>query len=118
MLVHMAYRHEWNAALERGWYETGSLVSDGFIHCSTLEQVLIPANSMYRGVQDLVLLCLDTAAIAAPIVYEDCYDAGQEFPHVYGPLNLEAVLHVVEFPPNADGSFTLPTGLEGLGIRG
>ena len=108
MLLHIAHRDEWAQALERGRYEAESLAGDGFIHCSTPAQVLIPANQIYRGQTDLVLLCMDSDLITAPIVYEDCYESGHEFPHVYGPINLEAVLKVLEFPPNPDGSFSLP----------
>ena len=108
MLLHIAHRDEWAQALELGRYEAESLAGDGFIHCSTAAQVLIPANQIYRGQSDLVLLCMDPALITAPIVYEDCYESGHEFPHVYGPINLEAVLQVLEFPPDADGSFSLP----------
>lgn len=46
--------------------------------------------------------------MSAEVVYEDCYETGTKFPHIYGPLNLEAVLGVVDFPANADGSFSLP----------
>jgi uncharacterized protein (DUF952 family) len=120
MLLHISHRDEWAQALEAGRYEAASLTSDGFIHCSTPAQLLIPANAIYRGQRDLVLLCMDPALISAPIVYEDCYESGHEFPHVYGPINLEAVIQVVEFPPNADGSFSLPAGIaadEGVSSR-
>jgi uncharacterized protein (DUF952 family) len=111
MLLHITHRDSWAQALEVGRYEAASLTGDGFIHCSTPAQLLIPANAIYRGQRDLVLLCMDPALISAPIVYEDCYESGHEFPHVYGPINLEAVLQVLEFPPNADGSFSLPAGI-------
>jgi uncharacterized protein (DUF952 family) len=46
-----------------------------------------------------------------PVVYEDCYDSGQAFPHIYGPLNVDAVVNVVDFPPGKDGFFSLPAGI-------
>lgn len=60
----------------------------------------------------MVLLCIDAAKVDAAVVYEDCYETGQEFPHIYGPLNLEAVTDVVDFPPNQDGTFSMPPQLE------
>lgn len=108
MILHIAHKDEWEAAQRRGWYEDESLNKDGFIHCSTPEQVLIPANAIYQGQTDLVLYCIDPARLEAPLVYEDCYESGQEFPHIYGRLNLDAVVKIVDFPPNQDGTFTLP----------
>lgn len=108
IILHIISRGEWETAVSHPPYAPSSLASEGFIHCSTPEQVLLPANSLYRGRADLLLLCLDAARIAADVVYEDCYDSGIEFPHIYGPLNLEAVVTVIEFPCQADGSFRLP----------
>ncbi len=108
MILHITTKTDWETAVSAGQYAADSLESEGFIHCSTLEQVLGPANSYYRGQHGLVLLCIDPEQVQAPIVYEDCYESGQAFPHIYGPLNLEAVTAVLDFPPNADGTFTLP----------
>lgn len=108
MILHIAHRAEWAEAQNSGAYWTDSLNSDGFVHCSTPAQVLGPANAFYAGQPDLVLLVLDPQQVAAPIIYEDCYETGQQFPHIYGPIELDAIVEVLEFPPNADGSFTLP----------
>ena len=62
----------------------------------------------HGGRRDLVLLVIDPARLAAELVYEDCYEVGQAFPHIYGPLNLNAVVSVVPFPPLPDGTFALP----------
>jgi uncharacterized protein (DUF952 family) len=91
-----------------GDYRLNTLATEGFIHCSTPEQVLGPANALYHGREDLVLLVIEPSRLAADLVYEDCYEAGQAFPHIYGPLNLDAVSRVVPFPPRPDGSFELP----------
>ncbi len=108
MILHITTRAAWETAVANGQYAAESLDSEGFIHCSTPAQVLGPANALYHGQRGLVLLCINSERVQAPIVYEDCYETGQLFPHVYGPLNLEAVTAVLEFPPNLDGSFSLP----------
>jgi uncharacterized protein (DUF952 family) len=108
MILHITAREEWEAARSLGEYRADTLPVEGFIHCSTLAQVLIPANERYRGRADLVLLVIDPARLAAELVYEDCYETGVAFPHLYGPLNLDAVVRVVPFPPGPDGNFTLP----------
>lgn len=108
MILHITTRPEWEAARALGDYRLDTLDSEGFIHCSTPQQVLGPANALYRGQDNLVLLVIDPARLTADLVYEDCYEAGESFPHIYGPLNLDAVVSVVPFPPLPDGSFVLP----------
>ena len=108
MILHITTRAEWEAARALGDYRLDTLDSEGFIHCSTPQQVLGPANALYHGQDDLVLLVIDPAQLTAELVYEDCYEAGETFPHLYGPLNLDAVVRVVPFPPLPDGTFTLP----------
>jgi len=108
MILHIAHRDDWEAALAAGEYRAGSLATEGFIHCSTPEQVLIPANERYQGQRGLLLLVIDPNRLATNLVYEDCYETGMTFPHIYGPLNLDAVLRVVPFPPGPDGRFSLP----------
>jgi Uncharacterized protein conserved in bacteria len=110
-VLHIIQRSDWEAARAAGAYRADSLATEGFIHCSTPEQVLTPANALFRDVRGLVLLVLDENKIAAPVVYEDCYESGTAFPHVYGPINLDAVTDVLPFEPEADGTFRLPDAL-------
>lgn len=113
LLVHIARYEDWKKARESGTYRTASLEQEGFIHCSTLFQVVGVANSMFHGEKGLVLLCLDPLRLEAEVRYEDCYQTGQSFPHLYGSLNLEAVVDVLDFRPDSDGKFTLPEVLVG-----
>jgi uncharacterized protein (DUF952 family) len=81
---------------------------EGFIHCSTPDQVVKVADARFRGQAGLVLLCIDTDLVKAEIRYENL-EGGQElFPHIYGELNTDAVVQIAEFAPGADGYFTLP----------
>jgi uncharacterized protein (DUF952 family) len=107
-ILHITTRSQWETAVSQGCYSPPFLASEGFIHCSTPGQVVAVANARYRGQTDLALLVIDPAQTEADLVYEDCYETGQEFPHLYGPLNLDAVTAVLDFPPNPDGTFTLP----------
>jgi uncharacterized protein (DUF952 family) len=111
MILHIVKINEWETAVVTGIYCPASLETEGFIHCSTLEQVLTPANERFLGQEGLALLSIEPEKVAAPIVYEDCYDSGQTFPHIYGPLNVNAVTAVIPFPPQANGRFLLPEGL-------
>jgi len=112
VILHIAPTDRWDAALATGGpYRDPSLDTEGFIHCSTAEQVLIPANERFAGRTDLVLLVIEPELVDAEIIFEDCYESGTAFPHIYGPLPVEAVSRVVAFAPNDDGTFSLPTGL-------
>ena len=60
-------------------------------------------DRFYRDADDLVLLHIDEAKLTAPLVYEVVGDAPGPFPHLYGPLNTDAVVHVDNpFPVQAD----------------
>jgi uncharacterized protein (DUF952 family) len=111
VILHIAARSAWEEAVAADapeGYRAASLATEGFIHLSTPEQVLLPADGLYRGQTDLVLLCVAPERLTAPLVYEDCYESGIEFPHLYGPLALDSVFAVVDFPCGPDGTFELP----------
>jgi len=107
MIVHICRKEEWKSAQQVGVYEAESLHLEGFIHCSRHEQVLKVANAYFQGNDDLVLLCIDQVKLTGELLWED--SDGDVFPHLYGSLNLDAVIAVVDFPPESDGVFrTLP----------
>ncbi len=92
-----------------GEYSPPSLDEEGFIHFSYEHQVEPTATALDRGRTDLVLLCVDPTTLE--VVDEDCYETGERFPHIYGPIPVAAVTDVYPFPSLPDGSFRLPAGL-------
>jgi len=106
LIYHITPRAAWQRALQRGEYRAPSLRTEGFIHSSGPRQVVRVANAFYRRRRNLVLLVIDPRKVKARIRQERA-DGGR-FPHIYGPLNLDAVVQVVDFPPRADGTFSLP----------
>ena len=122
LILHIAHRNDWDASASSGYYKPSSLDSDGFIHCSTMEQTVETANQFYANQQDLILLCIDGNMTEPEVKYEApacAHDqrAGSLFPHIYGPLNVSAVVGVVEFFPNVDGEFELPPEISQLTVR-
>lgn len=113
LILHITTYKEWAEAQKKGVYETDSLRRQGFIHCAQRKQVLGVANAMYHGQKGLVLLAIDAGQVQAEVRHEDCYETGSRFPHIYGPLSLEAVVQVIPFAPDADGKFSLPEALSG-----
>jgi uncharacterized protein (DUF952 family) len=107
-ILHICPQSAWEAAQVVGEYRADSLKTEGFIHCSTYEQVVGSANRFYRGKQGLVLLVIAPELVASEVRYEVAGD-GLAYPHIYGPLSVSAVTATVAFPPEADGTFKLPS---------
>ena len=105
-ILHICTQTDWRAALENGAFTAASLESEGFIHCSTAEQVVKVANAFYSTVPDLVLLHIIVERIPVEVKWEDA--DGDTFPHIYGPINLEAVEQVEAFAPGPDRLFVYP----------
>jgi uncharacterized protein (DUF952 family) len=116
MIFHIVKRSEWEIAAGRGNYAAESLRAEGFIHCSTHLQVIDTANRFYRGESGLVVLCIEESRLKSELRFEAPLSQhgesmGEMFPHLYGELNVDAVIRVVELPSAADGSFLMPGGL-------
>jgi uncharacterized protein (DUF952 family) len=111
MILHITKMTDWESAKKQGEYRAPSLDAAGFIHCSLAEQVVRVADFNFKGQSGLALLEIDEARVKAEVKYEDLGNEGQLFPHIYGPLNLDAVERVHLFPCGADGRFALPVSL-------
>ena len=111
-ILHIATRANWEEALSAGVYRGDTLDLEGFIHCSTPSQVSDVANQWFHGREGLVLLNIDSRQVKAEIRYEGV-EGGDLFPHIYGPLNLDAVTSVSNVSPGEDGFFALPDGTDG-----
>lgn len=109
VIYHIALAEDWERATSVGEYRVSTLGHTldevGFIHCGTGEQVALVANSIYRGRRDLVLLTIDPDRVQPEIRYEDLDGHGLYFPHLYGPLHIDAVVAVSPLEPGPDGSF-------------
>ena len=108
-ILHITNRTAWSAAQESGQYAADSLAGQGFIHCSRVSQVLRVANLVFTGQHGLVLLVIDPARLNSELRWEPGVDLATElFPHIYGPINLESVVNILDFEPGPDGLFLLP----------
>ena len=100
-ILHVARAADWSAAVEAGSYRWSTravtLDEQGFIHCSTPEQVARVASFVYAGNSDpLVVLVLSEDVVTASGIelrYEDG-GTGELFPHIYGPIDLDWVTDV------------------------
>jgi uncharacterized protein (DUF952 family) len=110
LIYHITAESEWEKAKVTGYYTTPSLELEGFIHASNSEQLVVTANRYFNGRTDLVILKIVTEKVEPEVRLDPVtsYSEPQEFPHIYGPLNLDAVIEVIDFKPDADGSFSMP----------
>ncbi|MGB8700136.1 MAG: DUF952 domain-containing protein [Thermosynechococcaceae cyanobacterium] len=101
ILFHITEETTWQAAQNQGVYRAASLATEGFIHLSESGQVKWVGNQFYRGQSGLVLLEIDADLLQSELRY-DCVPGHGTFPHLYGPLNLDAVVRVWPFEPGDD----------------
>lgn len=91
-LFHITTVRAWDAAKQAGEYRAPSLDSEGFIHLSGEQQWPRTLERFFKGQSGLVLLELDETELRAQVKLEP--NDGDLFPHLYGPLNLDAVIAV------------------------
>jgi uncharacterized protein (DUF952 family) len=128
VICHLVGRSAW--LVGAAGYRPASLGTEGFIHFSTPAQVAATANRFYAGREDLLLVVVDPERLTGPLRWEppmppagtvsrsgitpggaDEPTAGELFPHLYAPIDAEAVAAVVPFPPGPDGTFSVPSTL-------
>ena len=114
MILHITKITEWEQAKAKGIYYSNTLDSEGFIHCSTTQQIEKTANTFFANQTGLILLCIDAEKVQSEIKYEAVGE--EKFPHIYGALNIDAVIDAIAFPPDANGKFKLPPKLAKLNL--
>ena len=109
-IYHIAAAADWERAVRDGQYTMSTrgltLAEQGFIHASTAAQVALVANSFYRDVPDLLLLVIDPDLVGPEIRDEHVPGRADPYPHIYGPLNIDAVVEARPFGPGPDGQFS------------
>ena len=117
MIYHITSRAAWQDAQQRGNYRAESLETEGFIHCSTESQVLPVVENYYRGQRGLVLLMIDPALLSSELKWEPPSGGapppgvpeGDLFPHIYGPINLDAIVKVFDLESDPNGKYNFPS---------
>ena len=96
MIYHVTTKAQWEAAKLLGRFEVPSLQLEGFIHMSKAEQVAGVLERYYKNITDLLILHVDESKLTAELRYELSPSLKEEFPHVFGAVNLDAVIEVEE----------------------
>ena len=92
MIYHIVTANAWRAALAQGFYQAASLATEGFIHTSKQSQVKGVLERYYLNQADLLLLHIDESKLTVLLKYELSPTVNEEFPHIFGRLNLDAVI--------------------------
>ena len=110
IIYHIATAPDWEQACRDGHYAISTrgrtLAEQGFIHASTAGQVAPVANMIYKGLPDLLVLIIDTDRVDPEIRWEAVPGGDGPFPHIYGPLNADAVIGTRPLDPGPDGEFS------------
>ena len=107
-IYHLTTQEAWDQASGRGEYHSPSLEAEGFIHASTIEQVEASANRFFAGHRSLLVLKIDDAKLRSAPVWEKSSHSDASFPHIYGPLNLNAVAEIIFWEKTREGVFVWP----------
>jgi len=94
LIYHVTTKQEWERAMQKGYYTVPTLESEGFIHCCEDKQLHGVLERYYTGKKCLVKIVIDSKKLIPGLKYELAPSVNEHFPHVYGPINLDAVLHV------------------------
>jgi uncharacterized protein (DUF952 family) len=109
VIYHIAFAEDWAQAERVGEYTISTrgrtLAEQGFIHASDAHQVAAVANFIFRADDGLIVLVIDTDRLRSPVRYESMPGSAEEFPHIYGPLNADAVIATMPLERGPDGQF-------------
>ena len=92
LIYHVTTLEEWKMAQKNNFYKAASLEIEGFIHCSTATQVEAVVERYFNGKINLIKLTIDPNKLSSKLIYELSPTINQEFPHVFGVINLDAII--------------------------
>ena len=114
LIYHLSPVDEYKSVPSDQPYQPGAFAHDGFIHCTRgVEQLVIVANRYYQNdPRPLAVVVIDESRVTAEIKYEPGQEDGVLYPHIYGPLNRDAIVTVLNMIRLPDGSFQFPDRYE------
>lgn len=97
IILHICESETWETAKLKGEYAPASLKEKGYIHCSEIETLKYVSASHWQGKKDLIVLYIDKDKVKAKIKYEADQKSGRLYPHIYGPINIDAVTKIKKY---------------------
>lgn len=107
LLFHITTKDEWKQYKKEGNYEPESFESDGFIRCFTGVQLEDAANRLFPDKDKILLIVIDVSIIREEIKFEKDEEIGEKFPHILGPLSINAVIDKIDIKAEDNGKFNI-----------
>ncbi len=92
VIYHITAVSEWREAQQKGYYESEALKSQGFIPCCEEHQIPDILKRYFSHKTALIKLCIETAKLSSRLIYNWSNTIEDTFPHIYGPVNLDAII--------------------------
>jgi uncharacterized protein (DUF952 family) len=94
LIYHLTAKQAWQASQDCGLYASPALAEEGFIHCCEERQKLDIRRRYFADTKDLLCLTIETLKLTSPLIYDWSPSLEDTFPHIYGPINTDAVISV------------------------
>lgn len=107
LLFHITTREEWKEYQSNSNYKPETFEKQGFIPCSSGDQLEETANRLFSDKDKILLLVIDVSTLGENIKYEMDEERGEKFPHIYGPLNTSAVIDKIDISAEKKGKFKI-----------
>lgn len=105
MIIYTATCEEWDKIRTQTEFASEDFYREGLIHCSYPNQTVWVLNKHFRNLEKVILICIDPKLLKAEWISEDIKGEGEEFPHVYGNINTDAIVEVFDIKPSKSGLF-------------
>lgn len=106
IIFHIVTENEWNNFNQSQYYEGKTLKTDGFLHCCTFDQILHVANNNLKDINEkMLVICINTEYLSNELKWEQNPKNNMTFPHLYGPINSDAIISTVSLDKNSKGEF-------------
>ena len=94
-IYHIVLPEVWENFKNKDFYFAASLETEGFIHCSFLEQISGVLERYYKNAAKVLILHLETEKLTSKLVEEPSTN-NEIYPHIYGQINTDAIIEIEE----------------------
>ena len=117
LILHSLPEKLWHQYQDKMFYGIAQLDEYGYIHCSEISSYKYVAPNFKETKEKMLLLVIDTDRVQAEIKWEDFWDFGIKYPHIYGMLNMDAIIEVLPHLWSEDKEWIINNELELLEKR-